>query len=244
MSTVPSTPITPRTCDATDRRRAGSAAGAMTFRIALLVSLAVALRALGVDQVWMNAAIVAVDLAVLAHVAARLRAEGSSLRELLATKTPGRDALVGLGLFVALTVAFFVCTFMGNMVAYQGAPPVGPTPRVPMALALVAVVVMPFTVALAEEVLYRAYALPRLEATIGRIPAVLVVSLLFGVQHIAFALGSPQAMLARSITTLLVGLLLAGLWYATRGRLWSLVVAHWLLDVIGLGLPMLFFALS
>ena len=52
-----------------------------------------------------------------------------------------------------------------------------------------------------------------------------------------------QAVVARVLTTFLVGLVLGAL-YIWLKRLAPLVFAHWLIDVLGLGLPILVLTVS
>ena len=187
------------------------------------------------SNVW----IVAVDSVTLLVVARLLTRERSSLRRLLAPRPLGKNLLWGLLTFVILLVAFVVATYIANLTVYQGSPPVGAGSfRPPLWYGLWAVLVMPATIALAEETLYRGYLQPRFQARLGRVGGILVVAVLFGLQHSAFALGNVQAMVARVLAMVLVGLVLGGL-YVWLKRLAPLVVAHWLVDVLGLGLPIL-----
>jgi membrane protease YdiL (CAAX protease family) len=192
------------------------------------------------SNVW----IVLVDLVTVLLVARLLVQERSSLRRLLDPKPLGRTAAWGLLAFVILMVAFLAATFVGNLVVYQGPPPttVGSL-RVPLWYGLWSIVVMPLTVAVAEESLYRGYLQPRLQARFGRVAGVVVVALLFSLQHVAFSLGSWDGVAARVIATFLSGLAFGAL-YMWLKRLAPLVVAHWLIDVLGLGLPMLLAAVS
>jgi CAAX protease family protein len=95
-----------------------------------------------------------------------------------------------------------------------------------------------------EELTYRGYALPRFVALFGRAwPAVLLMSLGFATQHIAFALTSPPAALARFLGILFIAPAFA-LIYLWQKRLLPLITAHILIDLIGLGLPALYIALN
>ena len=98
---------------------------------------------------------------------------------------------------------------------------------------------MPVTIALAEEGLYRGYAAEVLESRFHKNAALVVIAFFFALQHAALTPLSPRAQLARFITTFLGGLLLGGMRWRCRRGLWPLVVAHWGLDVLGLGLPIL-----
>lgn len=236
------------------RAGAGTLAALLLGRFALLAAghavAAAVVPALGLAPTWIdlapNLAIVPIDLLTLAVVAGLLRREGRTLRSLVLDTGLGRAVGAGLLTFLILAVAFVAFTIVGNLAAYGGPPPeVADTGfRPPLWFALWSMAVMPVTVALAEEALYRGYVQPRLAVRVGRVPAVAVVAAAFGLQHVAFELGGdPRAALARLIITAGVGLLLGAL-YAWRGRLLPLIVAHWLLDVLGLGLPILLWSLA
>ena len=199
---------------------------------------------LGYALLSSNVWIVAVDIVTLVVVARLLTREGGSLRRLLNPRPIGKNLLWGLLALAVLLVAFVVATYVANLSVYQGPPPVGrATVRPPLWYGLWAILVMPATIALAEESLYRGYLQPRFQARLGRVCSVVVVAVFFGLQHSAFALGSVQAVVARVLTTFLVGLVLGAL-YIWLKRLAPLVFAHWLIDVLGLGLPILVLAVS
>jgi membrane protease YdiL (CAAX protease family) len=106
-----------------------------------------------------------------------------------------------------------------------------------------AALVLPFSAGLVEELTYRGYALPRLIAlTRSRWLGVALMSLGFATQHIAYALGDPQAMAARFLGILFIAPVFA-LLYLWLKRLLPLIVAHMLLDYVGLGLISLYLAL-
>lgn len=184
-----------------------------------------------------NLSVVVVDVLTLIVVARLLVGEGGSLRSLIGGfrgSDLGWGALIGLALLIVLAIG----QFGGNLLVYGGAPPMGsidPGFRIPLWFGLWCLVVLPITVALAEEVLYRGFLQPRLARWLGSWQAVVVVALCFGLQHIAFALGSPQGAFVRVLATFLGGLLL-GLAFRRWGRLWPLIIGHWFADVIGLGL--------
>ena len=194
--------------------------------------------------VWSNLSIVAIDVVTVIVVALVLRRAGSGLGAILRTTTPGRDIAWGLLMTLIVHLGFLVTTFLGNVIAYQGAPP-APTStfQPPLWLGLWCLLVMPATIAVAEEVLYRGYLQSVLTARWGRIVGLVVMSAAFGLQHLALTPYDPQAWLARFVTTFGAGIMF-GLLAMWMKRLWPLIIAHWLLDVVGLGLPMLFFALN
>lgn len=103
---------------------------------------------------------------------------------------------------------------------------------------------LPVTVAVAEELLYRGWAQPRVQVITGHpASAVMLVALAFGVQHIAFHLSDPAGGVARFMTTFLVGIVF-GVLYLWLRRLLPLIVGHWLVDVVGLGVPALLLSLG
>lgn len=185
--------------------------------------------------------IVVVDLITIVVAVRLLHRQGRTARAVIGVRL--RDTGWALLCFVIVTVAFVVFTFLGNLIAYQGAPPVGATTDgPPLWFGLWCLLVMPVTIALAEELLYRGWAIPELAARTNPPLAVVIAAAFFGLQHAALTALDPQAQIARLITTFLAGALFGGL-YLWRRTLWPLIVAHWLLDVIGLGLPMLLFSL-
>ena len=208
---------------------------AMGLRPALLIAIGAALVAAGRSLLWMNILIIPIDVVTLLLVHRLLRAEGRGLADLL-RPVRGGDLARGLlcGLIVALV--WVPASFIANLIAYQGPPPTTAYGAAPLWIALVGV-------GLAEETLYRGYLQPRLQGRVGLTGAVLTASAVFALQHIAFAPSDPRAMVAAVARTFLIGLMFAGL-LLWRRRVVPLVVGHWLLDLLGLGLPLLLAALA
>lgn len=195
---------------------------------------------------WSSIVVVVVDVITIVVVALALRRLGSSLRSLLTTRTPGRDIAWGLLMAVICIVGFQVATFIGNLVAYLGPPPAADTSGYlspSLWYGIWAITLMPITIAIAEEVLYRGYLQSALSARWGKIAGLLVTAAFFGLQHLALTSVDPQAWLARFITTFLAGIMF-GLLAWWMKRLWPVIIGHWLLDVLGLGLPMLLASLG
>lgn len=247
--TRPSVPAHPRGTLAEQHPREtpapiGRVIGVLGLRPALIIGLGLLLLATGTHLIWMNGLVILVDLIALLVVHRALRAEGRSLLDLF---RPWRwvDLAWGALLLVIVTIGFFAATFLANAIVYQGAPPAptGATPSIPLWFALIGVLVMPLSIAIAEEAVYRGYAQPRLGRHLGTVGSLLTVALIFGIQHIGFSLTDPQALLARVITTALAGLMF-GLLMLWMRRIAPLTLAHWGLDVLGLGLPMLLLALA
>ena len=214
---------------------------AVGVRPGLIIAIGAVLVAMGHSLLWMNVVIIMVDVVTLALVHRLLRAEGRGLADLLRF----RGADVGWGLLCGLIirVAWMPAFFVGNLVAYQGAPPASSYPPVPLWIGVLSITIMPVTIGLAEEALYRGYLQPRLQGRIGLVGAVLAASVVFGLQHIGFALPDAQAMVANVVRTFLAGLVFAGL-LTWRRRVAPLAVGHWLMDLLGLGLPMLIWSLQ
>ena len=187
---------------------------------------------------WADVTVVIVDVITLLVLSRLLARQDRRLRDLLA---PSWSATAwGLLAFIILFVGFFVSTFIGNLIAYQGPPPAsGVSHGVPMWMGWWTLIIMPVTIALAEEGLYRGYAAEALESRLHKAAALVVIAFFFALQHTALTSLSPRAQVARFVTTFLGGLLFGGMRWRWRGGLWSLVVAHWGLDVLGLGLPIL-----
>lgn len=220
--------------------------GALLLRTALLFAgnLAIAPFVGGYAQAlpWANAVIVVVDLITIAVAVALLRRQGRSVAAVIGARW--RDTGWALLCFVIVLVGFFAASFVGNLVAYQGPTPMGTgTFQPPLWLGLVSLVVMPITIAFAEELLYRGVGQTELTARLGNVGGLLVMAAFFALQHAALTPLDLQAQVARFVTTFLAGLLF-GLLYRWRRTLWPLIVAHWLLDVLGLGLAMLFASLG
>ena len=217
-------------------------APAMCARPGLLIVLGVALAAAGRPLLWMNVLIIPVDVVTLLLVHRLLRAEGRGLADLL---RPVRGGDIAWGLLCGLIVvlAWFPASFIAGLVAYRGPMPTAAYQSVPLWIALVGVTIMPVTIGLAEETLYRGYLQPRLAGVLGQARAVIAASAFFAVQHIAFAPFDPRAMVFGIVRTFLAGLVFAGL-FLWRRRVMPLAVGHWLVDLLGLGLPLLLAALA
>lgn len=169
------------------------------------------------------------DLGCLLLLAWLTRREGLRLRDLVGfdRRRLGRDLLLGLGLFVPLFGLGVVSQMVIALIVYGSAqpPPLPYTP--PLWVAWWGVLVFPLTVGFMEEMTYRGYALPRLEALTGR-PwlALLIVTLGFGLQHVALPLVNWQYSLFLFLLALPVGLVM-GIIYLKQRRLLPLIVAHW-----------------
>ena len=196
--------------------------------------------ALGTYNGYLNVLIVLVDVASLGLVAWFLSRENHNLSDLFDFDPSRnlRDVALGLGLFVVLTVVFQVATVASvvGVVSVFGESTPPPSVQPPLWVFALVTVISPITIAVAEESIYRGYALPRIEAATGSTAlAVLVTSLGFGLQHAMLPLNTFEWSLARVLATFVSGLVF-GIMYVRWRRLLPLVIAHWALDFVFLGL--------
>lgn len=185
--------------------------------------------------------VVVADVATILVLVRLLRREGRRLRDLLGPCGFGGTAWRAVVAYVALLVAFSAGGMLGGLLTGPPAP-TGAMPHIPLWFALWNLLVLPVTVAVAEEFLYRGYLQPRLAVRIGTPAAVLVVAVAFAVAHVGLAAYSVDGVVVKLAATFVAGLAL-GLLYLWFRRLLPLVIAHWLLDVLGIGVPMLMLAL-
>ena len=218
-------------------------AGVLSLRPVLILAMGLGLLAANFSLMYTNALIVVIDVITLITLAAAMKAEGSSLGELF-----GRwrwiDLAWGALMLVIVTVGFFMSNYAANLIVYGGAPPFSTdVPVVPLWLGLVALIIAPATIAFAEEALYRGYAQPRLAGRIGTALSLIIVAVIFGVQHIGFTLGTFEDVLAKVLTTFFAGLILGALMLWMK-RIMPLVLGHWGLDLLFLGLPTFYLAIA
>jgi len=179
------------------------------------------------------------------------RKEGIRLRDLLCLSRRHllRDLLLGVAmLFITYIVTF--AFYLGAEIVVYGPPlwsnstllqdMVGSTWINPLGLPwhiLITMLILPVSAGFIEEMTYRGYALPRLLVfTKRKWVAVPLMALGFGIQHIAFGLISWQLALTSFIATFLAGLVFGILYLLTKQRLLSLVILHWQMDFISLGI--------
>jgi hypothetical protein len=183
--------------------------------------------ALAGTKVW----IVLVDVLTVYLVVKLLAREGDSLTPLLAPRPIARNLLRALGGVVIVYFAFYFGGFAGNLFIYYGAPPAIDSVMPPVWLGLVRLVVVPITIAVAEEMLFRGYLLPRLQVHMGRIGAVIVTALLAAAQYFAFNMGNWDVVLAGFIGYFVVNLAFGAL-YLWFKRLAPLILIHWFFEAV------------
>jgi membrane protease YdiL (CAAX protease family) len=198
-------------------------------------------RALAITLAGTKVWIFVVDALTIYLVIMLLRREGESLKPLFDPRPIARNLLLALGGLVIVYFAFFFGGYAGNQLNYYGAAQGGDAVPLPVPLAVVRLVLVPITIAVAEESLFRGYLMPRLQVHMGRVGAVIVSSLLAGAQYLAFNMGSWDAILAGFIGYFIVNLAFGAL-YLWFKRLAPLVLIHWLYEAVA-GLALLSLAL-
>ena len=187
-----------------------------------------------------------IDAGCLALLWSLTRREGIALIDLLGfdRRRWRNDFLFGLAL-IPISLAIIIASIAGSSLLVFGTlqpPPLyGHLPLLP---ALYAVLIWPVTVGLAEQMTYNGYALPRLQALTGSTGvAVAVVSFAWSFQHVALPLTfDPAFMLFRFLSPIPFAVFITVAYLRVR-RLVPFVVAHSLMDglgvLVGVVLPLL-----
>ena len=112
-------------------------------------------------------------------------------------------------------------------------------PGVPTWVAIVAALLFPLVNPIVEEMHYRGYVQPRLEALSGRRGfAIGVMAVGFGLQHVTYALSPPGTIVyAAAFVVWGIG---AGIVYARMRRLTSLIVVHFVINASTAVVPLVF----
>jgi membrane protease YdiL (CAAX protease family) len=206
------------------------------FAIAAQAAVAAVFHFRGRAKPWVSAApwwIVygtLIDVGCLFALTRLMRREGGTLYELVGLQ-PGRlrrDILLGLAYALGILPFGILGGIIGTALIYGSAPAPVPMGPLPLSGALYGLLIWPAVWAVAEELTYLGYALPRLEALTGRKwIALLVVVFFWTVQHCAMPLRPDLSFLLwRSITPFPAILMVSLIFIRTR-RLLPLMVAHW-----------------
>lgn len=196
------------------------------------------------NPIWGTLALLPVNILCLWLLRRLYHAEGRRLRDVMGVR-PGRvgvDVLWGLLWLVVLGIPFVVAvvatTFAlhgsGTVQAFETIffDPTAPTPTDPWILLSLGVVgALPFMAinAPVEELLYRRYAQDGLAARYGTGGAMVLASLVFGLQHIVFVpVGTGMVVYFVAFTAW--GLAAAGI-VRRQGRLLPVIIAHGLVNV-------------
>lgn len=202
----------------------------------------------GLDRVWQRAAthnyvIVSLfaDFGCLLLLGWLMRREGGRLSDLLNLKRGQvrRDIAIGVGLFFLMAAAFYLAPTTSTFIvtgSFDSSMAWGSNPlRVPVWVHVWNMTVFPITTSITEEMVYRGYALPRIERLTGRVwLAVLLPASAFALAHLTPPFIGVDLIMIRFLTLFLVGVVLELLYLRYR-RLLPLIVGHYLIDLIFLG---------
>lgn len=208
------------------------------------------------STVWATLGLLPVNLLCLWLVRRYYRAEGMGLREALGVRRGrlGRDILWGL-LWVCVMNIPFVLAVSGTVFVMYGADtpqafqmifhdPAAEIPLEPLPLLVISLLgVLPFMLinAPTEELVFRGFALRGISDRWGAFAGTACTSILFGAQHIFFAASVP-GMVVFFVAYVVWGVVAAVI-VQRQGRLFPVVIAHWLINVMmsvpGLVFPVL-----
>jgi len=179
------------------------------------------------SKVWL----VAIDVVTVLLVARLLTRDGASIRDLLNPPPFGKNVLYALAGLAVMFIALRLGSIVGNFLIYYGAPTQSETIVPPVWIGVVRAVIAPITVAVAEESLFRGYLIPKLQAHLGRVGAVIVSALLAATQSFALNIGDTEAMLAGFVSAFVISLALGGL-YLWQKRIAPLILVHWFFEAV------------
>lgn len=205
------------------------------------------------NTMWATLGLLPVNVISLVVVAKLYRQQGVTLRQALGIQ-PGRvftDILWGLLWLLVMSVPFMLAISGVVFLLYGADAPaafatifVNPAATVPLhpgvLLGIALVAVVPFMVlnAPTEELVFRGYGMAGLERRLSATGAILTTAVLFGAQHVFFAATLP-GMLVFFVAFTLWGLV-AGVIVRKQGRLFPVVIAHYIVN-IGLSSPAIVF---
>lgn len=196
------------------------------------------------NTMWATLGLLPVNVICLLLVRTFYRQNGVSLRDALgfARERLGRDLLWSLLWLVVLNVPF-MAVVAGTVFALYGsdAPSAFETiffdpasmvqmhPALLLVVSLIAVVPFMLINAPTEELIFRGFSLDAIASRWGAAAAVVSTSLLFGAQHVLFAATLP-GMLVYFFAFTAWGFF-AAIIVRRQGRLFPVVVAHWIVNV-------------
>lgn len=197
------------------------------------------------STVWATLGLLPVNVVCLWLVRKFYRDEGTTLREALGVRPGriGRDILWGF-LWLCLLNIPFIVVVSGTVLLMYGADAarafetiffdasaeISMSPAVALMIAAVSVVPFMLINAPTEELVFRGYALQRLAHRWGGTAAILCTSLLFGAQHIFFA-ATTAGMVVYFFAFTVWGLI-AAIIVRRQGRLFPVVIAHWIVNIM------------
>lgn len=170
-----------------------------------------------------------IDIGSLVLLARLARKEGIRLIDLISFQRQrlGRDLLLGMGLGVLMVTLLIVGGIIFGPLIYGASPAPIPFSPLPLWGALYALLVWPIIWAIAEEMTYQGYALPRLEVLSGHSwVAIIIVGFGWALQHSALPLMPDlRWALFRFASALPIAVFL--IFYLRTRRLFPFIIAHW-----------------
>jgi uncharacterized protein len=175
-----------------------------------------------------------------------LRQTGMSIKNLIQPERPDRLIAYTFVVFIVSALAFNFAPIISALIVHgsadmsliwgNSANEVAP----PAWVAWWTLLIWPVTVAIAEELIFRAYAIPALaRLTKSSLLAVVISATAFGLTHITPPVDDLLTAIGRFLTLFIIGLVLGGLYLRVKNLL-PLILAHWLIDFLFLALiPML-----
>ncbi len=208
----------------------------LAFAIAAQATVAFVFLLRGKAKPWLLAAPwwtvygTLIDIGCLLALTYLMRQEGGRLLDLVGVQATRfrRDLLMGLAYAAGILPFGILGGFIASALIYRSAPAPMPIGPLPLPGAFYSLLIWPVVWAVAEELTYLGYALPRLEALTGHSWIALVVVLFFwSAQHCAMPLRPDlRFILWRAISSFPVVLVVSLIFIRTR-RLLPLIVAHW-----------------
>jgi membrane protease YdiL (CAAX protease family) len=175
-----------------------------------------------------------IDLGCLVLLAWLARREGIRLFDLISFQRQylRRDLLLGVGFFVLFAILIVPAVIISTLLIYGAT--LGPASMVPLPPwgALYALLVWPIIWAIAEQMTYQGYALPRLEVLSGRAwLAVIIVGFGWALQHSALPLMSDwRWAVFRFVSN--IGIVILLIFYLRIRRLLPFIIAHWAMNFL------------
>lgn len=217
----------------------------ITLVVWLLVCASTGIESFPPETMWATLGLLPVNVICLVLVRRFYRDEGVSLGSAMGIRRRriGRDILWGLLWLSVLNVPFVLAVAGTVFALYRGDAPwafstiffdpaasVQMEPTALLVISLLAVVPFMMINAPTEELVFRGYGLDGIGPRWGGAVATLITSLLFGAEHILFAATVP-GMLVYFIAFTIWGLC-AAIIVRKQGRLFPVVIAHWIVNIL------------
>lgn len=217
----------------------------VTLVMWLIIRATSGVEAFPPNTMWATLGLLPVNVLCLVMVRKFYRDEGVSLPAALGLRKGriGRDVLWGLLWLIVLNVPFMVVVAATVFALYGSEAPsafatiffdsasaVSMDPVLLLVVSLVAVVPFMLLNAPTEELVFRGYSLSGIASRWGSAVAVILTSLAFGAQHVLFAATAP-GMFVYFVAFTVWGLCAAVI-VRKQGRLFPVVVAHWIVNIL------------